>query len=156
MAIISLSTFIAAPPEMVFDLARSIDLHQLSLAHTREEAIAGVVTGLIGPNEEVTWRATHLGVRQTLTSRITEFNRPLYFSDEMVRGAFKRFKHRHDFEACDGGTLLLDTFEFESPMGWLGKLANWLFLKRYMTRFLQARNAVLKEYAETERWREIL
>ena len=156
MAIISLSTFIAAPPEIVFDLARSIDLHQLSLAHTREEAIAGVVTGLIGPNEEVTWRATHLGVRQTLTSRITEFNRPLYFSDEMVRGAFKRFKHRHDFKACDGGTLLLDTFEFESPMGWLGKLANWLFLKRYMTRFLQARNAVLKEYAETERWREIL
>ncbi|MEM7573263.1 MAG: SRPBCC family protein [Bacteroidota bacterium] len=156
MPVITLETFIAADREIVFDLARSIDLHQLSLAHTREEAIAGVTSGLIGPGEEVTWRATHFGVRQTLSSKITEFERPCFFSDEMLKGAFKCFKHRHDFLPQTGGTTLLDTFDFEAPLGWLGHLANRLFLKRYMTNFLVKRNQVLKAYAESDKWREIL
>jgi hypothetical protein len=41
-----------------------------------------------------------------------------------------------------------DVFIFESPLGLLGKLANWLFLKRYMTRLLVKRNLVIKEEAE--------
>ncbi len=63
MAILKLSTLIAAPRERVFDLARSIDAHQKSTGRTRERAIAGVTTGLIGLNEEVTWEAFHFGIK---------------------------------------------------------------------------------------------
>ena len=37
MARIFLETFIKAPREQVFDLARNIDLHKLSTADTKEE-----------------------------------------------------------------------------------------------------------------------
>lgn len=67
----------AAPPEVVFDLARSIDLHKLSTAHTGEEAIAGKTSGLIELGETVTWRARHFGVMQTLTSKVTGFERQI-------------------------------------------------------------------------------
>ena len=59
MATIRLETLIPAPIERCFDLARDIDLHVRSTAHTREVAVAGVRTGLIGPGDEVTWEGIH-------------------------------------------------------------------------------------------------
>ena len=157
MGEIELETRIAAPVERVFDLTRSIELHARSLAHTGEEPVAGRTSGLIGAGETVTWRARHLGVRQRLTSRITEYDRPRYFQDRQERGAFAWFVHDHFFEpTADGGTVLRDVFRFAAPLGPLGRLAEVLVLRRYMTRFLEGRNAVIKRVAESDEWREFL
>lgn len=99
---IELKTEIKASKEIVFDLSRSIDLHKISTEHTNEEAIAGKTSGLIGLDESVTWRARHFGIYQKLTSKITEYDRPNYFADEMIRGAFNKFKHEHHFEDLNG------------------------------------------------------
>src|SRR5437899_11645138 len=136
MPVIELSTVIRAPRERVFDLARSIDAHQDSTGGTEERAVAGVTSGLIGMNDEVTWEAQHLGVRQRLTVRVTAFDRPRHFQDVMVSGAFKRMVHDHEFAEHPEGTLMRDRFEFESPLGILGRIANGLFLASYMRRFL--------------------
>ena len=148
MPVIELVTNIDAPIEICFDLARSVDLHTRSTAETREEAVAGVTSGLIGAGETVTWCATHFGIRQHLTSVITAFEYPTYFRDEMVRGAFKSFKHDHRFERSGDRTIMRDRFEFESPGGIAGKLFNTLVLTRYLTRLLKKRNQVIKEVAE--------
>jgi len=148
MAQIKLSTTINAPIEHCFDLARSIDLHIVSTKQTGEKATAGRTTGLIALGETVTWRARHLGIRQTLTSKITEFDYPNHFTDEMVKGAFKSFKHGHYFIRDGEQTIMKDVFTFESPFGLLGELVNYLFLNRYMNRLLEKRNEVIKEAAE--------
>lgn len=157
MPTIELLTRIAAPVERCFDLSRSIDLHQHSLSSSGERAVGGVTAGLIGLGESVTWEATHCGVRQRLTSRITAFDRPRYFRDSMVAGAFRRFDHDHWF-APDGekDTLMRDVFDFEAPLGVLGRLAEAIFLTRYMRRLLEKRNAVVKHVAESEAWRAYL
>lgn len=157
MIVIELSVSIDAPPERVFDLARSIDFHSVSLAHTGEQAVGGRTSGLIELGESVTWRARHFGVRQHLTSRISAFDRPRYFQDTMVRGAFAWMVHDHYFDAApDGGTVLRDEFRFAAPLGLLGRIAERLVLRRYMTRFLQTRNAVLKRVTESDEWRQFL
>jgi ligand-binding SRPBCC domain-containing protein len=156
MPIIELSTIICAPQERVFDLARSIDAHQDSAEGTHERAVAGVTTGLIGLNEEVTWEARHLGVRQKLTVRITKFNRPLNFQDVMVAGAFKHMKHDHEFSAHPSGTQMIDRFEFQSPFWILGSIVDQLFLTGYMRRFLIRRNNILKQLAESQNWHRYL
>ena len=148
MPIIRLETFVNADQQTVFDLARSIDLHQISTAHTNERAVAGKTSGLLELNESVTWEARHFGIVQRLTAKITEMNYPDYFVDEMVSGAFKSFKHEHIFAASGEGTLMTDIFTYISPMGILGRLADRFFLKQYMTNLLLTRNKVLKEYAE--------
>lgn len=96
----------------------------------------------------MTWEAKHFGITQQLTSKITEFDSPNYFVDEMVSGAFKSFKHEHRFQQENKTTLMIDKFYFQSPFGLLGKLANILFLKRYMINLLVTRNAFLKQKAE--------
>ncbi|MEL6867398.1 MAG: SRPBCC family protein [Bacteroidota bacterium] len=156
MPTIRLKTTIKAPIARVFDLCRSIDLHKISMEHTNEEAIAGVTSGLIKMDETVTWRAKHFGVYHILTSKITAFRSPNYFADEMEKGIFKRFKHEHILEEVEEGTLLIDVFDYESPLGILGKLADYLFLEEYMERFLEERNEIIKTYAESDQWKSIL
>ena len=153
---IELQTKINAERNIVFDLSRSIDLHKISTENTNEEAIAGKTSGLIGLNESVTWRAKHFGIYQNLTSKITEYDRPKYFTDEMVKGAFKKFKHEHHFTELDGGTLMTDFFDYKPPFGILGEIADKLFLIKYMTELLVERNRVVKEFAESEKWKELL
>jgi ligand-binding SRPBCC domain-containing protein len=151
-----LTTVIFAPAERVFDLSRSIDLHAVSTATSGERAVGGVTTGLIGMGQEVTWRARHFGVWQNLTSRITVFDRPRHFQDIMVRGAFRRFTHDHFFDQVDNGTQVRDIFDYESPLGFLSRAADVLFLERYMRRFLTERNAILKTVAESDEWKRYL
>ncbi|ASU32462.1 SRPBCC family protein [Mucilaginibacter xinganensis] len=148
MTQIELSTHINAPIERCFDMARSIDLHLESTKQTGEQAIAGRTTGLIELGETVTWRARHFGIRQNLSSKVTEFDFPNSFTDEMVSGAFKSFRHEHLFYTVNDQTVMKDIFLFESPCGWLGRLANFLFLGCYMEKLLVERNRVIKETAE--------
>lgn len=157
MPTIELTRHVAAPPERCFDLARSIELHTHSTAATGERAVAGVTRGLIGPGESVTWRARHLGVWQTLTSRITAYERPHHFRDEQVCGAFAVFVHDRYF-APDGagGTVMREVFSFRAPCGILGRLAERLVLTRYMRRFLATRLALVAAAAEGETWHQYL
>ncbi len=150
MTQIELSTQINAPISRCFDLARSIDLHMESTKQTGEKAIAGRTSGLIRLGETVTWRAKHFGIWQTLTSKITQFDYPNSFTDEMVDGAFKRFRHEHLFYAVNDQTLMKDIFLFESPFGQLGEWANFLFLGRYMNDLLEKRNSVIKAAASQD------
>ena len=152
MSVIELTTIINAPIHICFDLARSIDLHKLSTTHTDEEAIAGVTSGLIGEGEYVTWRATHFGIRQELTSKITAFEYPYFFRDEMLKGIFKKIKHDHRFETDGELTEMKDSFEFESPLGFLGHLFNYFVLKTYLTELLVKRNQLIKKVAESNEW----
>lgn len=145
-----------APIEVCFYLSRSIDLHTISTRQTDEKVVAGVISGMIELNETVIWRAKHLGVWQHLTSKITAYDRPTYFVDDMVKGAFKRFRHEHLFKQQGTTTMVTDTFDYTSYLGILGKLADSLFLKTYMTRLLAERNRVIKEYAESRQWQEVL
>ncbi|WPU95091.1 SRPBCC family protein [Mucilaginibacter sabulilitoris] len=148
MPIIELATHINAPIRRCFDLARSIDVHVASTRQTGETAIAGRTSGLIELGESVTWRAKHFGRWQTLTSKVTEFEYPNFFTDEMVEGAFKNFRHEHYFFPVNDQTLMKDIFMFESPYGFWGHVANVVFLKQYMTRLLEKRNLVIKQIAE--------
>lgn len=148
-------TKIQAPKERVFNLSRSVDLHQISTAHTNEKAIAGITSGLIGLNESVTWQAKHLGFTQQLTSKITTFDFPNSFIDEMTKGAFKKMKHLHEFSSEGPFTVMTDEFEFESPMGIIGRFVNWLYLEKYLTKLLVQRNEFIKEFAETDKWKKL-
>lgn len=156
MPVINLETNIAAPIERVFDLARSIDLHQRSMDHTQERAVGGVTNGLIGLGQTVTWEAVHFGIKQRLTSKITVCERPTHLQDIMVDGAFKGFTHDHYLSKTETGTLMKDVFDFTSPCGFLGVMADLLFLEKYMTGLLKKRNEVIKQAAESEDWRKFL
>lgn len=151
MPTIYLETLIKAPVERCFDLSISVDTHSGSMSHTHERAIAGVTSGLMHLGDVVTWEAVHFGVKQHLTSKITAYERPTRFVDEMVQGIFQEITHIHEFRSlANGSTLMRDTFTFRAPLGILGKLAEVFFLTHYMHKLLLDRNQYIQQLAEKD------
>jgi ligand-binding SRPBCC domain-containing protein len=144
------TTVIAAPIEAVFDLSLDIDAHLQSMAASGERAVDGVTSGRIGLGEDVTWRATHFRIPFTMTSRVTELDRPHRFVDEQQRGPFRRFRHEHLFEVDEpgGGTVMRDRLSFDAPAGVVGRIAERLVLARYLEELIEQRGRHTKAEAE--------
>jgi ligand-binding SRPBCC domain-containing protein len=156
MPTIHLTTFIAAPYNVVFDLSRHIGLHKESMSEYKEEAVAGIRFGLIEKDETVTWKARHLFKERLMRVRITELKRGEMFIDEQMQGDFKMMKHEHYFKPCDNGTIMIDLLHFEIPYGMLGRWFNALYLNNYMKKLLELRNKTIRDYAESNKWRKLL
>ena len=144
MACIRLETFIDAPVELCFDAARNIDLHASATSPLKHRPVEGVTSGLINLGEEVTWEGSFFGIGQRMTSRIVNYSRPDTFTDEMKRGPFKRWRHKHSFTSHGKGSLILDEVSFASPLGPVGYLFDVIFLKRFMTRILTGQNEAIR------------
>ena len=156
MPTIHLTTFIAAPPDIVFDLSRNVDLHKKSMSHFKEEAVAGIRFGLMEKEETVTWKAKHFLKTRLMRVKITAMKKPHHFIDEQVQGDFKMMKHEHHFKPCDNGTIMIDLFEYEVPYGWLGKIFDKLYLSKYIIHLLHQRNKTIREYGESDKWKRLL
>jgi len=143
--VVELTTQIAASPQRCFELSLSVDAHTASMTGSRERAVAGVTSGVMRLGDTVTWRATHFGLPFTMTSTISEYDAPRRFVDHQVSGPFRRWWHEHRFVAVDGGTLMSDRVESESPLGPLGRLVDGLLLERYMAGLMRERNRWLVE-----------
>ena len=148
MTTLIIETEIAAAPETCFDLVRDISLHLQTAGKTDEKAVAGTIHGKIALGEIVTFEGRHFGFTQRLTVKVTEFERPFSFTDEMIEGNFKSFKHVHDFIPRNGKTLMRDTLTWTSPLGIAGKIVDVLVLKNHLRKFVTRRNTELKKAAE--------
>ena len=145
---IIVETLINADIKICFDLARDVGFYKNSLKKPTEIPISGKISGLVEKGDITTWETNHLNFMQHLTLEVTEYDCPNKFVDEMVKGEFKSYKHEHIFENRNEKTLMIDKFYFESSYGILGKITDYLLLKRHLTKLLVDRNALLKQKAE--------
>jgi ligand-binding SRPBCC domain-containing protein len=143
-------TLVRASAEQVFDLELDSDVHAASLAASGERATTSTGRAALGPGDEVTFAARHLGRTWRLTSRVTEFERPRRFVDEQVRGPFRRMRHEHVFEQSDpASTRMTDRMSFEAPLGALGAVvARWI-LAPYLRNLLVRRGTYIRQLAES-------
>ena len=146
---IEASIAIRAPIAIVFDAERDVSFHTSTQSHRCERAISGVTSGLLRLDDEVEWEAIHFGIRQRLKVRISEMNLPFYFKDEMTKGIFHSFSHEHYFSEIDtSNTLKKDIIKFSAPFWPLGLIAERLFLRSYMSRFIHRKNSDFKAILE--------
>ena len=147
---IIVKTEIDADIDTCFDLARDVGFYYNTLEKFTEIPISDKVTGLMEAGDYVTWETNHLSLMQHLTLKVTEFEKPILFVDEMVRGEFKTYRHEHIFEVDNDKTVMIDKFEFQSPYGIFGKLVDWVFLKRHFKKLIITRNKTLRLHAEAK------
>ena len=140
---------IEAPPERCFDVSLSVQLHLDSTAQTGERVVAGPTSGLMALGDTITWEARHFGRRRRMTVRITGWDRPRWFRDEMVDGPLRKLSHDHRFEEASSGTLMRDKFEFATAFPPLDRLV----LERHFRRLLELRNDIIRRAAEGDGWR---
>jgi len=156
MARIHLTTFIAAPPERVFDLSRHLALYKLLFHNRREKFSSGAGSNILGKGETISIVSKHAGRARMSMIKITDMQRPVLFTEEQVKGDLENFRHEHHFKPIQNGTIIIDLVEFGAPKDLLGRLFGKIYFKKYIEDLLRRRNEVIRSYAETEKWRAVL
>jgi ligand-binding SRPBCC domain-containing protein len=79
---------------------------------------------------------------------IEEFAPERSFTDVQVRGPYRTWRHRHEFEESSSGTEMRDLVEYEMPLGAFGRIARSLFVRSSLDRIFDHRNASIKQHLQ--------
>ena len=139
------SLFIPRPREEVFAFfADAHNLEQITPAFLRFRILTpGPIAMKAGTL--IDYQLNLHGLPVKWRTRIEEFTPPSSFVDVQLSGPYRRWHHRHEFEAVPGGTEMRDRVEYELPFGPLGALARLLFVRRSLDQIFDHRNATIAE-----------
>ena len=102
---------------------------------TSQEPIAGVGSEIVVSIRVLPF----LPVRKEWIAQITEFEWNHHFADVQKKGPFKSFHHRHELRTERSGTVVRDVIDYEIGFGWLGTLANLIFVAPLLGRTFRYR-----------------
>jgi ligand-binding SRPBCC domain-containing protein len=156
MPTIHLTTFIAAPIERVFDLNRNLAIYRTLMQGRKEKFSSGAASNLVAHGETITFHVKHFGKTRLVTTRVTELQKHSSFVQEQVKGDLLHFRHEQYFKKVENGTIMIDMVNYDGPRDMIGKLMGKLYLKNYLEKFINKRNLVIQQYAESEKWRAVL
>lgn len=156
MASIHITTFIAAPIERVFDLSRHLAIYKLVFQGRKAEFRSGAASNLLGIGETISVLGKIAGKNRLTMLKITKLQKPASFTEEQVKGDLELYKHEHHFKPADNGTIVIDLLEFGPPKDILGRIIAKIHMKKYLEEFITKRNEMIRNYAETEKWRAVL
>lgn len=149
MKVVRTSVLVAAPVELVFDLARDVGIHTRGLAHTRTRVVPpGRTEGLLEAGDLVSMRARHYRMGWRLDARLVVCEPPHRLVDIQERGPWRSMRHEQRLVQTGAGTLLTEELCWRSPAGPLGGVVDALLLRRHLRRLLLIREAHLCMVAE--------
>ena len=73
-----------------------------------------------------------LGIPMYWMTEITQVSEGRYFVDEQRFGPYSLWHHQHHFKAIPGGVAMEDIVHYKIPMGFLGDIANALFVRKQL------------------------
>ncbi|MBK8951157.1 MAG: SRPBCC family protein [Chitinophagaceae bacterium] len=88
---------------------------------------------------------TALGIHIYWMTEITHVEEGRYFVDEQRFGPYKLWHHQHHFREIPGGVEMTDIVHYKNPLGCLGKLANFLFVKKKLKAIFNYRITKVEE-----------
>jgi len=86
-----------------------------------------------------------LGIPMTWVTEITHVEEPNFFVDEQRKGPYKMWHHEHKLVKTENGVMMTDLITYEPPMGFLGAIANKLFIRKQLETIFEYRRKVLDE-----------
>jgi ligand-binding SRPBCC domain-containing protein len=73
-----------------------------------------------------------LGIPLFWMTEITHVQHHQFFVDEQRVGPYSLWHHQHHFKAIPGGVEMTDLVHYRAPLGFLGDIANALFIKQQL------------------------
>ena len=87
----------------------------------------------------IDYRIKLFGVPMKWRTEIKQWEPGANFVDQQLSGPYRLWHHQHTFEAVDGGTKMVDRVDYALPLGFLGRIAHMLFVKRTLARIFRYR-----------------
>ena len=87
-----------------------------------------------------------LGKKIRWRTLITEYECPVRFIDQQLKGPYSMWHHTHEFKNVDGGVEIIDTVRYVVPFGFIGNIVNILFIKPDLMRIFKYRYKIIDKY----------
>ena len=87
-----------------------------------------------------------LGIPMTWVTEITHVVDKKYFIDEQRIGPYALWHHQHIIEPSGQGVLMTDIISYKPPLGFLGSIANALFIRRQLEGIFAYRKEALRKH----------
>lgn len=104
------------------------------------EPPAKVTTGTL-----ISYRLRVHGIPIRWTSRIDAFEPERMFVDRQLKGPYKLWIHRHEFEADGDATIVRDHVRYALPLGIAGAIAHLVQVRRDIEQIFAYRRRVIDE-----------
>ncbi|WP_010136001.1 SRPBCC family protein [Ochrovirga pacifica] len=86
-----------------------------------------------------------LNIPTTWVTEITHVKDKLYFVDEQRIGPYKLWHHQHILIPQNNGVLMKDIVTYQPPFGFLGNIANTLFIRNKLNQIFKYRFKAVEE-----------
>lgn len=98
------------------------------------------------PGQVITYKVKPLlGIPLFWMTEITHVVPKQFFVDEQRFGPYSLWHHQHHFKQVNGGVEMTDLIHYKPPMGFLGNIANVLFIKKQLEGIFEFRRKKVVE-----------
>jgi ligand-binding SRPBCC domain-containing protein len=130
--------FFSKPKNLAEITPSELDFNIISLYHGEE----------MYPGQIIEYKVKPLfGIPVYWMTEITHVEKEKYFVDEQRFGPYSLWHHQHHFKAIPGGVEMTDIIHYKIPFGFLGDIAQWLFVRKNLEQIFKYREqAVAKRF----------
>ena len=89
-----------------------------------------------------------MGIPIHCRTLITDYEPPNMFVDQQIKGPYAMWHHTHTFHKVKGGVEIKDRVVYSIPFGFLGRLLNYLWIKRDLNNIFLHRKKVIDKLFE--------
>ena len=115
--------FFSNPANLKVITPENLDFRVLSKHHSDKMYPGQIIEYTIRPL---------LGIPVYWMTEITHVQNMQYFIDEQRIGPYWFWHHQHHFKKIEGGVEMTDIVHYRNPLGFLGNIANSLFVKKQL------------------------
>jgi ligand-binding SRPBCC domain-containing protein len=128
--------FFSKPKNLSEITPKELDFNIISLYHGEEMYPGQIIEYKVKPL---------LGIPVYWMTEITHVEKERYFVDEQRFGPYSLWHHQHHFKAIPGGVEMTDIVHYKIPFGFLGDIAQWLFVKKNLQQIFTYRELAVEQ-----------
>jgi ligand-binding SRPBCC domain-containing protein len=128
--------FFSKPKNLSEITPKELDFTIISLYHGEEMYPGQIIEYKVKPL---------LGIPVYWMTEITHVEKERYFVDEQRFGPYSLWHHQHHFKAIPGGVEMTDIVHYKIPFGFLGDIAQWLFVNKNLQKIFTYRELAVAQ-----------
>lgn len=121
------------------------NLCEMTPPHMKFEITSGKPAPMY-PGQIISYRLAPVpGISANWVTEITQVQHQHFFVDEQRFGPYSMWHHEHRFEQTAEGLLMTDKVSYKLPLGILGRLAHFIFVKAQLRHIFEFRRVALEK-----------
>ncbi len=140
--------FLPITLEQAWDFFSSpVNLKKITPEYMGFKITSDLGDGKMYPGQIISYIVTPvLGIPMSWTTEITHVLDKKYFVDEQRFGPYSLWHHQHWFREVEGGVEMTDIVNYGLPLGFLGRIANSIFVQNKLKEIFDYREKVVGQY----------